>query len=415
VKLTPKKIYENHINNHLEKSTAFEQLASLIENSDDVDVRLESIKLIGDLDIISDDSFILLENLLISDNNEDVRIAAAEMLRVYFIDRAFEPMKWALEYESSARCLYSIISSLITLVRSLGKRDDSNSRLILINEINKSPHKEFRIGFQDLCKQRKIETITNKELAEILLDSFIIFHLEKYTNKEYSEMVILKNCKTHELNLNTSNLTELPPSIGFLGALKKLSLWINRLKEIPESIGSLNSLESLILRVNYLKALPDSIKSLKSLKELDLFANRLISLPLSLGTLSSLEKLILSKNDLRTLPDSISSLSSLKILDLSKNELETLPESIGSLSSLEMLNLQQNNLTSLPESIGQLNSLHNLIISKNPLKNLPESLASLKNLKELYLGENNSIIIPAGLEELENRGLKIHHKDFERM
>ena len=415
MKLTPNKIYENHLNNHLEKSAAFEQLTSLIENSDEVDVRLESIKLIGDLDIITDESFKLLENLLISDTNEDVRIAAAEMLRVHFIDRAFEPMKWALEYESSARCLYSIISSLITLVRSLGKRDDLNSRAILINEINKSPHKEFRIGFQDLSKKRKIDTIANKELAEILLDSFIIFHLEKYTDKEYSEMVVLKNCKASELNLNTSNLTELPPSIGFLNSLKKLSLWINRLKDVPSSIGSLSSLEYLNLRVNYLKNLPDSIGNLTLLKELDLFANRLVTLPPSIGELNSLEKMILSKNELIELPDSIGSLSSLKVLDVSKNELETLPESIGLMSSLEILNLQQNNLSSLPDSIGKLASLQTLIISKNQFKTLPETLYSLKNLKELYIGDNNSIIIPKELEELKSQGLQIFHKDFERI
>ena len=66
MKLTPEKIYENHINSHLDKSTAFEQLASLIENSDDVDIRLESIKLIGDLDLISNQSFKLLETILVN-------------------------------------------------------------------------------------------------------------------------------------------------------------------------------------------------------------------------------------------------------------------------------------------------------------------------------------------------------------
>ena len=414
MKLTPNKVYENHMNNLLEKNSALEQLASLIENSDDINERLESIRIIGELEIISNKAFKLLENLLISDSSEEVRIAAAEMLRIHFIDKAFEPMKWALQYELSDRCLYSIISSLITLVRSLGKRDDLNSRTILINEINKAPHKEFRIGFQDLCKKRKIETITNKELAEILLDSFIIFHLEKYTNKEYSEMVVLKNCKTQELNLNTSNLTELPPSIGFLSSLKKLSLWINRLKSIPNSISSLSLLETLNIRVNYLKKLPDTIGSLKSLKELNLYANKLTSLPASIGSLSSLETLILSKNELMTLPDSFGSLSALRILDLSNNELEILPDSIGSLSSLEMLNLQQNNLISLPESIGNLSSLHTLSISKNRLKNIPESLKLLKNLKNLYLGENNSITLPDDLEMLEIQGLKIFHGDLER-
>lgn len=415
MKLTPKKIHENHINSHLDKNTAFEQLASLIENSDDVDVRLESIKLIGDLDLISNQSFKLLENLLISDTNEDVRIAAAEMLRVHFIDRAFEPMKWALQHESSSRCLYSIIRSLNTLVTSLGNRNDFVSRSILISELNKAPHKEFRISFQDLCEKRKIESVTTKELAEILKDSFIVFHLEKYTNKDYSDFVKLENCKANELNLNTSNLTEFPPSISFLSSIKNLSLWINRLKDIPESIGSLSSLESLNLRVNYLKKLPESIGNLKSLKELDLFANRLTSIPPSISSLKSLERLILSKNELITLPDSIGSLPSLKILDVSRNELETLPESIGLLSSLELLNLQQNNLTSLPKSIGELTSLQTLIISKNPLKFLPETLISLKSLKELYLGDNNSIVVSRELEELQNQGIKIIRKDFERL
>jgi len=415
LKLTPKKVYDNHINNHLEKQSTFDLLLDLIENSEDIDVRLESIKMIGDLGIISNESFKLLENLLISDISEDIRIAAAEMLQIHFIDRAFEPMKWSLQHESSTRCLYSIISSLITLVTSLGEQDEIDSRSILISELNKAPHKDFRIGFQDLCIKRKIETITNKELADILIDCFIVFHLEIFTNIDHSEMVVLKNCKTSELNLNTSNLTELPPSIGFLSSLKKLSLWINRLKNIPESIGLLSSLKSLNLRVNYLKRLPNSIGSLESLKELDLYANRLTSISSSIGALSSLETLVLSKNDLKILPDSIGSLTSLKVLDVSNNELETLPASIGSLSSLKILNLQQNNLISLPDSIGDLSLLQTLIISKNHIKKIPETLNSLKNLKDLYLGENNLINLPKNLKELENQGLTIFYSDYKRL
>ena len=56
-----------------------------------------------------------------------------------------------------------------------------------------------------------------------------------------------------ELRLSSTDLNELPGSIGNLSSLKRLDLENNKLKELPEGIGTLTSLEYLVLQNNPLR------------------------------------------------------------------------------------------------------------------------------------------------------------------
>ena len=62
--LTPEKIYEDFRKNNLDKSTAFELLISLIEHSDDDNIRVESIKNLEKIGIDNNKLFKLFENNL---------------------------------------------------------------------------------------------------------------------------------------------------------------------------------------------------------------------------------------------------------------------------------------------------------------------------------------------------------------
>lgn len=449
--LTPQAIYEDYIHKVLNKHSAIEQLTNLIENSENLQFRINGIKFLGEIDNTIE-IFKLLENLLISDSYEEVRNASAELLKEKFLDKSLEPMKWALNHESSPNCLKTIHETLVSIVKNLEKENNPTSKSFLIQEVKKIDDKDFKIGFETLSQVKKESEIATKELTDILISYYTITFLKKiFWRLKYT----LNNCQVVEIDflfkgltkipdalkyltslkslilrynqitnlpewigslkalesliLNVNNITEVPASIGGLSSLKELSLWKNELSYLPKSIETLNSLKILNLRLNQLKELPNTIGNLRALKELNLHDNKLINLPITIGSLISLEKLNASWNNLSEIPDSIRHLSSLKKLDLARNELIFIPESIGSLNALEILNLSENKLKKIPTSICNLASLKYLNLSRNELTFLPESIDSLTSLKELYLGENKFEKLPSkALKNLENSGVQIY-------
>jgi len=101
MELTPSKIHEEYLKNNLDKHSAAKLLISLIDNSESDKLRVESIQGLEKIKIDDNKSFRFLENLLISDSSEKVRNSAALILKNLYIDRALEPMKWALIHEES--------------------------------------------------------------------------------------------------------------------------------------------------------------------------------------------------------------------------------------------------------------------------------------------------------------------------
>jgi len=447
MELTPSKIYEEYFKNNLDKQSAAKLLVSLIDNSESDKVRVESIQALEKIKIDDNKSFRFLENLLISDSSERVRNSAALILKNLYINKALEPMKWALIHEESPSCLNTIHTTLIKIIKNMVE----NNQQILYSEVKKIREREFRISLEQLSKVKSIEKLTNKELAEILINYFTFLLLKKiYWRIKFK----IENCKFIELdfifkglteipepikylsslkilifrynqlttlpewignlfsleslNLNVNNIKMLPETIDSLVSLKELLLWKNKLKALPKRIGCLSKLERINLRLNQLETLPDTIGNLSSLRELNLHDNKLHYLPETVGYLNSLETLNLSWNELRALPSTIGKLTVLKVLDLERNELTAIPEEIGSLKSLKVLNLSDNKLDIIPDTIGNLTSLQYLYLSRNKLNILPESLKYLTKLKELYLSENNLKESLKLLNTLKQKGVKIY-------
>jgi hypothetical protein len=111
-------------------------------------------------------------------------------------------------------------------------------------------------------------------------------------------------------------ITELPPSIGRLDALRLLDVHGSQLTELPHEIGGLSSL-----------------------RELRAFGNRLSVLPDSIGNMAELEILALGQNGLTGLPDTMEHLSGLHDLFLGDNQLNELPAFLGMLP-LERLDVR---------------------------------------------------------------------------
>ena len=456
--LTPRKIFEDFKKKEIDKASAADMLISLIENAYTNETRLESIQILQKIEIKNNKIFSILENLFISDTDEDVRILAANTLKFLFQEKALSPLKWALDHEKSWRFLILIVSILSEL-------NNDESKSILIEKIIKFENSKFTTSLSSLVKTKEIFSFDIKKLAKIVENYVLIKYFEdilKVVNYKV-EQGLVTELDLSFIGNNTSGwkvLNHLSEFISVLSHLKKLELRSNRIGKFPDSlftltsikyidlshnalyklsdeIGNLTTLECLDLRFNILTEVPSSMSKLTNLKILDLKQNKLSILPESFGELIALEVLNLHGNKLTELPNSLKNLTSLNILKLGLNNLKFLPEWIKNLNSLKKLglggnkslsnrkgmfkflpfitelNLYDNNIKELPESIGSLYSLEVLKLPNNQLTELPDSFQNLKSLKKLDLSWNNLASIPewisslTSLEDLNLRGINL--------
>lgn len=180
-----------------------------------------------------------------------------------------------------------------------------------------------------------------------------------------------------------------------------LDLEHTEMPELPPVVGVLSEVRELWLAGNALRTLPPALCGLVTLRSLDLDGNKLICLPSAIGCLACLESLYANANKLSSLPDSIGSLRALKELRLSDNllgapgvSLGCLPEEFGSLKALRTLWLARNGLHELPEPVCHLAALEELDVAGNVIIALPTALLRLKRLSVLELAGNDKLVWP---------------------
>ncbi|MFW9873387.1 MAG: leucine-rich repeat domain-containing protein [Candidatus Thorarchaeota archaeon] len=451
--LTPKAIYQDLKNKELDYNSALQLLIALIENTDNAETRLESIRILGKIPAKEKKVFELLENLLISDSNKSIRNMAAWLMQTNFLERSLKPMKWALEYENELMCL-------ITIISTLSKINSKKSKSILIDKLKYFSYLENKYNLQNIFKNKKIESFDTQDLAELLINYYFIkllkvkfgfikyefdmdgfitkldltnvdpqgIYLSDFLNLIYSlkhlreldlrfnnliELSEISNISDSiiSLDLSYNKLITLPDSIDKIQSLKELNLKSNRLRTLPDSLGNISSIQILNLRNNILTEIPKSIKSFKFLKTLNLHGNKLNSIEFELN--DSIKELELGWNNFSEIPPKIKSILSLERLGMSGNELKKLPKWISLFQSLKVLDLYDNKIDQLPNSLGNLTSLEILVLRNNYLNSLPQSLRALKDLKILNLSWNRFSFIPewicelTSLEELNLWGNKL--------
>ena len=106
--LSPDKIYSKLISESITKNEALAHLISLVEESADANIRIRCLEIINKLHVTNDKVFNLLENCLISDDNEFVRVTAAKIIALNFPKKGVSPLKWALHHETSPLVLQTI-------------------------------------------------------------------------------------------------------------------------------------------------------------------------------------------------------------------------------------------------------------------------------------------------------------------
>lgn len=160
-----------------------------------------------------------------------------------------------------------------------------------------------------------------------------------------------------ELDLSNCGLTELPEELfGLAGTLEVLDVGGNRLTDLPPRMAELRALRVLFASGNRFRTSPPVLGALPALSQLGLRGAGISELPAE------------------ALPPAI------RWLTLTDNRLERLPEALGELPQLQKLMLAGNRLTALPGSLARAERLELLRLSVNPLGGLPGWLAELPSL-----------------------------------
>lgn len=215
--------------------------------------------------------------------------------------------------------------------------------------------------------------------------------------KELNQLV-----KLQTLDLSKNELSSIPSEIFNLSALQKLSFNENKLKKVPSLIGQLTGLKLLEINSNYLRSLPSEIGQLINLESLNLSNNWLTELPIELSHLTNIKNLDLNENRLTSIPLAVTKLKSIENLYLGHNKITTLPQSIGQMVNLIVLDVNHNQLTAPPDSLCDLYNLVQLDIFDNDLAELPTRIGNLINLKKLDIGNNKLKTLPKEMRQLEN-------------
>ncbi|MFW9820844.1 MAG: hypothetical protein ACFFE5_14645, partial [Candidatus Thorarchaeota archaeon] len=424
MELIPRKIYENFICEKISKNETVNLLLTLIENADDDVIRNDCIDTLNKLDFINLKVFKILEDILISEQNQRLRYSAAQVLREKFINKCLDPFLWTLQHETS----YDV---LVTVIKSLKETGDNRIASALIDKLTLiSDHEMWKDTFPSFT-QNLVEKPSLEYLVEILInlvtlnylkkkfqnllfkiengflieidfskvDNFTINWRDKDTFQYHSEIFGIENLRKLEkinffnVNWTTNNEYNYKSSIALIKVLERLNnkvakdALISQIKLIDDnefnssikhlykqfeklSISKLSEIFRNYLTFSYMRTKYQTFnyKILEGeLVSIQIQNIPLIKIPFYIKYFRSLKSLILKNCSIYKLCKSIGLLKHLNILDMEGNKLKIISKSISSLGSLKLLNLSNNQLEKIPYSIGKLSSLQYLSLKRNNL------------------------------------------------
>ncbi len=235
--LTPETICHRVVNGQLTKIAATELLISLLEGSNDDEIRTKSIDAFSKLGLRTQKIFRIIENCVLSDTSALVRRVAIRVLVQDFPKKDnYLLLKWAVNYENSVIVLKQLLD--------------------LFNGID-DPH--FNIFKKDLLKKLEdVYSIIADEIDLILnLGILYIEYSSDYNLDIYSSWFkIIEFVKRY------------PDNIGLLSRLSYLRSGGHKLKPLSKTTFSLSELRKLYLRENEITSLPNFWDRLKLIKEL---------------------------------------------------------------------------------------------------------------------------------------------------
>lgn len=255
---TPESIYSKYVDKKIGTKQALKLFESIINKSDDEDIRVTVLDYIGKLTLDDELGFNIIENCLISDESPVVKFGAAKTLIHYLPERVVKPLLWAIQNENSIYFLKNLTDLLET--------EDYPQ----FNQIRKRIYKK-------ITSKYSLNSIDAKLILDIEYLDFMKFRadfnnfLEKFELSDSDKQTLLKE------NTEIGNKG--------LGRVKKakegfiISLALSDLNEIPSSICNLRNLQELEISDCKIEKYPDICPNLVSLKKLVLNNIHLDSLP----------------------------------------------------------------------------------------------------------------------------------------
>ncbi|MHA1336999.1 MAG: leucine-rich repeat domain-containing protein [Promethearchaeota archaeon] len=273
--LTPEIFAQKYKEGKLQTNEAETLLIDLIENSEDDNNRLNFLKVAKKFNIKGKKFYKFLENIILSDNNPEIRSIGIEILAKLYPIKSIEPFRWIIKYEK-------YISVLLKLLWEITK-SEKNEKLygILVND------------FLEFFNPQKYE-ILNDPLLDI--ERLVIEILKKIN------AVKIKDGYIESIDLSGLNISELPDFFAKFSKLKRLIMYKSIFQEIPKSIESLTHLEEIILSSGNIRRIPEFFGELKNLRYLNLNNNKIQIIPKSFEKLSNLRYLELRGNDILIFP-----------------------------------------------------------------------------------------------------------------
>jgi len=259
--LNPNTIYQKILQNKINRIEGIEFLISIIEKSDTTSARLESLQILYKLKIQDHIVFKTLENCIISDEYEEIRIISAKNIIENYIQSGEKCLEWALLNDKSSK-----------LLKVLGK---------MLNDPKVDQYKTlYTIYLQRLEKIAEKFDIVSEEVPFLLdiefnLNNYNTFNWNSNSKLIYDDDVMFKIQDQHISELSISLRDHVPSSIKLLKNLKNLNLSCNNLTDLPNTLSDVTSLESLDLSWNDFKVVPDVLNELKSIEKIN-FQNNLI-------------------------------------------------------------------------------------------------------------------------------------------
>ncbi len=260
ITLNPNTIYCNIQENKINKLEGIESLISIIEKSDSSDARMESLDVLHKLQTFDENFFKILENCLISDEFDEIRIISAKIILENYFEAGLKCLEWAILNDKSSKLLK-----------------------ILGNVLNDPKVYQYKNLYSIYLQRLEIigeELDVSSEEVPFLLD--IEFNLSNYnsinwnsTNKLiYDVDMMVQVQDQHISELSVSLRDQIPSSIKLLKMLNNLNLSCNNLTDLPTTMSELPNLKSLDLSWNDFKAVPEVLNELKSIAKIN-FKNNL--------------------------------------------------------------------------------------------------------------------------------------------